>query len=125
MEHAAQKEGRDSTACLKSLNIGLNGSSGSGHLLHLQPALGMAHYRQDAFVNSFLFFPANFNLMHRPAGLNPELFKIENYKLKKAKKIFAVIVRQRRFELPRQLRRYHLKVVRLPISPPPLLKLQK
>lgn len=30
-------------------------------------------------------------------------------------------VRKRRFELPRQLRRYHLKVVRLPISPPPHL----
>ena len=28
-------------------------------------------------------------------------------------------VRKRRFELPRLLPRYHLKVVRLPISPPP------
>ena len=28
-------------------------------------------------------------------------------------------VRKRRFELPCQLRRYHLKVVRLPVSPPP------
>ena len=33
------------------------------------------------------------------------------------------LVRKRRFELPRQLRRYHLKVVRLPISPPPQLYL--
>jgi site-specific DNA recombinase len=31
----------------------------------------------------------------------------------------STLVRKRRFELPRQLRRYHLKVVRLPISPPP------
>ena len=31
----------------------------------------------------------------------------------------AGFVRKRRFELPHQLRRYHLKVVRLPISPPP------
>ena len=33
--------------------------------------------------------------------------------------ILSFQVRKRRFELPCQLRRYHLKVVRLPVSPPP------